>query len=63
MGQNSSIVQVVNIQQKLSLFSEHWNPKIIGELNDHKVQVIEPKVAVNTGNVTPDKTVAQQEKI
>lgn len=124
--QNSKSVQVVNIKEKLSLFSKHWNPKIVGELNDHKVQVvklkgefvwhhhekedelfwvikghliihfrdrdihinegefaiiphllehkpeapeeveivlIEPKGAVNTGNVETEKTVKKQDKI
>ena len=123
---NSKSVWVVNIQDKLSQFSEYWNPKIVGELNDQKVQVvklkgefvwhhheiedelfwvvkgkltihfrdrdveinegefviiphslehkpeakeevhivlIEPKTALNTGNVKTDKTVASQEKI
>ncbi|MBI2640998.1 cupin domain-containing protein [Candidatus Roizmanbacteria bacterium] len=40
---DSSEVKVVNIKQKLSLFTEHWNPKIVGELNDHKVQVVKLK--------------------
>lgn len=123
---NSSSVKVVNIKEKLSLFNEYWNPKNIGELNNHKVQVaklkgkfvwhhhekedemflvvkghlvihlrdkdvhlnegefviiphlvehkpeapeevhivlIEPKKAVNTGNVKTEKTVINQEKI
>lgn len=126
MKQDSSKVQVVNVDQKLSMFSEHWSPKIIGELNDDKVQavklkgpfewhhhekedelfyvvkgnltihfrdrdvfikpgefiiiphllehkpeapeeveilLIEPKEAVNTGNVTTEKTVVNQDKI
>ena len=126
MKNDSTSVNVVNIKQKLSLFSEYWNPKIIGELNDHKVQavklkgpfewhhhenedelflvikgrliihfrdsdvninegefviiphllehkpealeeveilLIEPKSALNTGNVKSDKTVANQEKL
>ncbi len=25
----------INLQQKLSLFSEHWSPKIIAQLNDY----------------------------
>jgi mannose-6-phosphate isomerase-like protein (cupin superfamily) len=37
---NSNEVTVVNIKEKLSLFSETWNPKIVGELNNHKVQVV-----------------------
>jgi mannose-6-phosphate isomerase-like protein (cupin superfamily) len=123
---NSTLVAVVNIAQKLSSFSDHWSPKIVGILNDHKVQVvklkgpfewhhhekedelflvisgnlvihfrdrditiqpgefviiphmlehkpeaqeevqivlIEPQGAVNTGNITTDKTVSQQESI
>jgi len=43
MTNDSSSVKVVNIKEKLSLFSEHWNPKIIGELNDHKVQAVKLK--------------------
>lgn len=43
MKNDSTSVNVVNIKQKLSLFSEHWNPKIIGELNDHKVQAVKLK--------------------
>src|SRR3990167_916611 len=43
MKTKSSEVQVVNIKEKLSLFKEYWNPKIVGELNDHKVQVVKLK--------------------
>ena len=32
----SKNISVVNIKQKLSLFDKHWNPKIVGELNDDK---------------------------
>ena len=39
----SDTVKVVNIADKLSLFKEYWNPKIVGELNDHKVQVVKLK--------------------
>lgn len=30
----------VNIQQKLSLFSDYWNPKIVGELNGQQVKLV-----------------------
>ena len=30
----------INIQQKLSLFNDHWNPKIIGELNGQHVKLV-----------------------
>ena len=36
-------MSVVNIKQKLSQFSEYWSPKIVGELNDDKVQVVKLK--------------------
>jgi mannose-6-phosphate isomerase-like protein (cupin superfamily) len=29
----------INLQQKFSLFTEHWNPKIIGELNGQQVKL------------------------
>lgn len=43
MDTSSESVKVVNIKEKLGLFEEYWNPKIIGELNDHKVQVVKLK--------------------
>ena len=43
MKNDSSSVKVININQKLSLFSDYWNPKIIGELNNHKVQAVKLK--------------------
>ena len=30
----------VNIHQKLRLFDEHWNPKIVGELNGQYVKLV-----------------------
>ncbi|MDZ4665333.1 MAG: cupin domain-containing protein [Bacteroidota bacterium] len=30
----------VNIQEKLSLFSDHWNPRIAGELNGQHVKLV-----------------------
>lgn len=43
MKTNSDGINVINISEKLSLFKEYWNPKIVGELNDHKVQVVKLK--------------------
>src|SRR3989339_1039680 len=34
---------VININQKLTEFNEYWSPKIVGELNDDKVQVVKLK--------------------
>ncbi len=33
----------VNITEKLSLFREHWSPKIVGELNDSYVKLVKFK--------------------
>ena len=33
----------VNLQQKFSLFSEYWNPKIVGELNGQFVKLVKVK--------------------
>lgn len=33
----------VNIAEKLSLFTEYWNPKIIGELNGQQVKLVKLK--------------------
>ena len=30
----------VNLRQKLSLFTEHWTPKIVGELNGQHVKLV-----------------------
>jgi hypothetical protein len=27
------VMEKVNLAEKLNLFSEHWSPKIVGELN------------------------------
>lgn len=36
-------MEKVNIQQKLSLFSEYWSPKIVGELNGQQVKLVKFK--------------------
>ena len=30
----------VNIEEKLSLFTDHWNPRIVGELNGQHVKLV-----------------------
>ena len=32
-------MEKVNIEQKLSLFDEHWKPKVVGELNGQHVRL------------------------
>lgn len=36
-------MEKVNISQKLSMFSDHWNPKIVGELNGQHVKLAKLK--------------------
>jgi len=36
-------MEKVNIADKLSLFNEHWNPKIVGELNGQHVKLAKLK--------------------
>ncbi len=36
-------MEKINIKQKLSLFNDHWSPKIIGELNDCHVKAVKLK--------------------
>ena len=33
----------INIQQKLSLFNDHWNPRVVGELNGQHVKLVKFK--------------------
>jgi mannose-6-phosphate isomerase-like protein (cupin superfamily) len=36
-------MEKINLEQKLSLFSEHWSPKIVGELNGQQVKLVKLK--------------------
>jgi mannose-6-phosphate isomerase-like protein (cupin superfamily) len=33
----------VNLHHKFSLFNDHWNPKIVGELNGQQVKLVKLK--------------------
>jgi mannose-6-phosphate isomerase-like protein (cupin superfamily) len=33
-------LETINLASKLSLFSEHWSPKVIAELNGQQVKVV-----------------------
>lgn len=30
----------INLSEKLSLFSDHWSPKVIAEMNDYQFKVV-----------------------
>lgn len=36
-------IEKVNIRQKLRLFTDHWSPKIVGELNGQHVKLVKFK--------------------
>ena len=36
-------LKVVNVKEKLSIFNEHWSPKIVGELNGQQVKLAKLK--------------------
>ncbi len=36
-------MEKVSVNQKLSLFNEHWSPKIVGELNGQQVKLVKFK--------------------
>lgn len=31
---------IINFAEKLSLFSEHWQPKVVAEMNDYQFKVV-----------------------
>lgn len=33
-------MEKVNLREKLSLFSDHWNPRVVGELNGQHVKLV-----------------------
>jgi len=33
-------IEKVNITEKLSLFNDHWNPRIVGELNGQHIKLV-----------------------
>jgi mannose-6-phosphate isomerase-like protein (cupin superfamily) len=36
-------MEKINLAEKLSLFSDHWNPKIVGALNNQHVKLVKFK--------------------
>jgi|TARA_B100001540_G_scaffold314981_2_gene341087 mannose-6-phosphate isomerase-like protein (cupin superfamily) len=37
------LMSKINLKEKLSLFSEHWSPKVISELNDYQIKLVKIK--------------------
>jgi mannose-6-phosphate isomerase-like protein (cupin superfamily) len=38
-----NVMNKINLNQKLSLFNDHWGPRIVGELNDQQVKLVKFK--------------------
>lgn len=38
---------VINLEQKLSMFEEHWSPKIVEKFNGHDIMVVKAKGEFN----------------
>lgn len=36
-------MEKINVAEKLSLFTEHWSPKVVGELNNQMVKLVKFK--------------------
>jgi mannose-6-phosphate isomerase-like protein (cupin superfamily) len=36
-------METVNLNEKFSLFSDHWSPKILGELNETQIKAVKLK--------------------
>ncbi len=36
-------MQAINLSEKLSRFNDHWNPRIVAELNDQQVKLVKVK--------------------
>lgn len=34
------MIEKVNLEEKFSLFAEHWRPKVVGELNGQEVKLV-----------------------
>jgi mannose-6-phosphate isomerase-like protein (cupin superfamily) len=37
------LVQAINLADKLSMFSEHWQPRVVGQFNGHDLMVVKVK--------------------
>jgi len=36
-------MEIINLNQKFSLFNDHWSPKIVGELNGQEIKLAKVK--------------------
>jgi hypothetical protein len=57
--------QKVHLAGKLQRITEHWSPRIVGELNGQQVKLakLEPASTLNTGNVRNERTIESPERL
>ena len=36
-------MEKINLEEKFSLFNEHWSPKVLGDLNGQQVKIAKVK--------------------
>lgn len=41
--ETKTVIEKVNLEEKLKLFADHWSPKIIGDLNESQVKLVKLK--------------------
>jgi len=42
-NEDRTVFKKINLSKKLSLFKDHWNPKIVGELNNQHIKLAKIK--------------------
>ena len=40
---DKTVLKKINLSENLSLFKDHWNPKIVGELNNQHIKLVKIK--------------------
>lgn len=55
----------LSLADKFASFSDHWNPRVVAELNGQQVKLVkfEPAGTLNTGNVESERTVREPSRI
>src|SRR5256885_13908667 len=42
-GYKGEMTDAINLNRKLDLFDEHWQPKIVAQVNDYDVRIVKVK--------------------
>src|SRR5438046_10056615 len=53
-GYKGEMTDATNLNRKLDLFDEHWQPKIVAQVNDYDVRIVKVKAnSSGTSTTTP----------